>query len=83
MSSINPVNTASTSYTLSLRHIPKNLARIVGVATVIFAMASLRRAEAGPAAYAACVSICTAGTLGGFLPLCLASCAPFLAAPTP
>jgi len=46
-------------------------------------LAMAHQAEAGPVAYAACVTECLALTLGGFAPACLAACAPFLAAPTP
>ena len=61
-------------------------AKIVKVATVAMALVAANQiqiAAAGPIAYAICIAECTALTLGGFLPMCIAVCTPALAAPTP
>ncbi len=52
-------------------------------AFVLLALSQAQEVSAGPLAYAACVAECSVLTLGGFLPLCLAGCAPLLMAPTP
>jgi hypothetical protein len=49
----------------------------------IHMISSIPTAEAGPVAYAACMTACTAATGGAFIPVCAAVCAPTLAAPTP
>lgn len=83
MSAVTSVQRSVSGYSFSLRNIPQNLAKIAGIATAIFMIANVQRADGGPLAYAACLTACSAATLGGFLPACAVACAPTLAAPTP
>ena len=56
----------------------------VAVPTIFFVgLQSLEFADAGPVAYAACVTTCLGATWGAFAPACLMACAPVLTAPTP
>lgn len=57
--------------------------KISPLALLIWAFHSIPFAKAGPLAYAACVTACSAVTGGAFIPACVAACAPALAAPTP
>lgn len=65
------------------KQIANNLTKIALPAIALVGLAYAYSAEAGPAAYALCVTECLALTFGAFAPACLAACTPFLAAPTP
>lgn len=66
-----PINMARKCTSIALPLI--GLVALNGIPTV----------SAGPAAYASCVAICLASTLGAFPPACAAACAPAFLAPTP
>lgn len=59
------------------------LTRIAVPVLTIAGVSIAQQANAGPVAYMACMNTCIAATLGGFAPLCIAGCIPFLTAPTP
>lgn len=66
---------------------PKEVANKVKVCALgtlaVLALGQTQKADAGPVSFAACVAICTAETLGAFIPLCIAACAALFPTPTP
>ena len=70
-------------YSQGLPSIASKVGKIVVGTFAIFALANAPQSAAGPVAYAACLAECSALTLGGFIPACIAACLPVLAAPTP
>lgn len=88
------LGSAASVVSAALSHLPKfrlatrteiasRITTIALPAFVLLSLSSPSQAQAGPLAYLACVGECAALTLGGFLPLCAAACAPLMAAPTP
>lgn len=60
-----------------------SIKKVAPMALFIWIAISAPIAKAGPIAYAACITACSAITGGAFIPACIAACAPALAAPTP
>lgn len=83
----NPVkgNARFSRYSTCLPAIAKSLNKLIIPLLFLFAMASIPKADAGPAAYLACVEACFAGAAALFppaIPVCVAACLPLLPAPT-
>lgn len=67
----------------SLDAIMKKCSRLAYPIIGLLAISGIPTVSAGPAAFATCMGICLAATLGGFVPMCIATCTPSLLAPTP
>jgi hypothetical protein len=62
---------------------PKRISKLAIPIIVIVAMSSIPKAEAGPYAYGLCTALCTGGSAGWGLAVCLIGCLPLLGAPCP
>jgi hypothetical protein len=69
-------------FTTSLPQIGRNLNKLAIPTILLFGLSFAQGAEAGPIAYATCVTACGA-LFAPLVPVCIASCLPLLAAPTP
>lgn len=78
-------NSVSSSFNSSnisrafLRISRDDVVTIVGIGALAF----IPVADAGPAAFGACMATCLGATLGAFAPACAAACAALLGLPTP
>lgn len=72
------------SFRLSTSQEAANKVKICAIGMIaLSALSQPQKADAGPMTFAACVAICTAETLGAFIPLCIAACATLFPTPTP
>lgn len=81
--SLNPFNSFPNIRLSTPREILNKATMIALPVIAGLSLVYANKANAGPLAYAACMSACTAATLGAFLPACIVACTPALAAPTP
>lgn len=92
--SIHSISGVSNAMSAMCSYIPRfrlstanEMARKVQISALgafaVLALSNVEKADAGPVSFAACVAICTAETLGAFIPLCVAACAALFPTPIP
>jgi hypothetical protein len=67
----------------SLRRIVDNIGKVAIPGIILYGLASIPAASAGPVAYAVCTAACMALASPIFMPACIMACLPLLTAPTP